>query len=104
MVHAQASILILGAGSLFIFDRMKFDMAWLSKPINDWEFDSGFQELKAFVFSLTSVNDSAERSVKLISDFCGIITKSSKSRRELLEVVEKNRNQYSDFRKVTLNQ
>ena len=100
MVHAQASILILGAGSLFIFDRMKFDMAWLTKPINDWEFDSGFQELKAFVFSLTSVNDS----VKLISDFCGILTKSSKSRRELLEVVEKNRNQYSDFRKVTLNQ
>ena len=50
MVHAQASILILGAGSLFIFDRMKFDMAWLTKPINDWQFDSGFQELKAFVY------------------------------------------------------
>ena len=39
----------------------------------------GLQSEDFQTFSLTSVNDSAERSVKLISDFCGILTKSSKS-------------------------
>ena len=54
--------------------------------------------------NLTFINDSAERAVKMFSEFCQILTESSKSRRELIEVVEQNRKKYGGFDKKTLNE
>ena len=49
------------------------------------------------------VNDSCERAIKMILDFCNIMTKDSFIRRGLLKAVDSSREQFSDFRKKTLN-
>ena len=51
---------------------------------------------------MTFINDSAERAVKMVSEFCQILTESSKSRRELIEVVEQNRKKYGGFDKKNI--
>ena len=76
----------------------------LQLPYESWASSPGYQSLKNFVNHLTFINDSAERAVKMVSEFCQILTESSKSRRELIEVVEQNRKKYGGFDKKTLNE
>ena len=45
------------------------DMVWLEKKVEDWESFTSFQTFQKFVRELDSVNDPAERSVKLAQDF-----------------------------------
>ena len=52
---------------------------------------------------LRVTNDTAERGVKLISDFIGHITTSDFELQELLQVVEAHRQRYPDYSKATLS-
>ena len=45
------------------------DMMWLGEKVEDWEDFSTFQMFKKFVNELETVNDPAERTVKLAQDF-----------------------------------
>ena len=78
-------------------------MEWLKQPLNQWQLNAGFQDLKIFVDNLAVVNDCSERAIKMISDFAMILTSSSQNRRALIECVEKNRADFAGFDKVTLN-
>ena len=49
-----------------------------------------------------SVNDAADRGVKLHSDNATILTENEEQRASLLQAVEKYRRQYVDFEKSTL--
>ena len=51
----------------------------------------------------TVVNDAAERTVKLYSDYAAILTENKEQRASLLQVVEKHRKQVGDFKKLTLD-
>ena len=65
------------SGSHFIFDTMNFDKTWLSLPVNDWKNHDGFKEVESFVRNLLVVNDTAERGIKLISDYANCLTKNA---------------------------
>ena len=62
----------------------------MSKKVEDWEEDGRFQQSKRIVCNLQVCNDSAERGVKLASDFI----KSAKNEdrfQQILQVVENSR-------------
>ena len=65
------------SGSHFIFDTMNFDKTWLSLPVNDWKNHDGFKEVEIFVRNMLVVNDTAERGIKLISDYANCLTKNA---------------------------
>ena len=71
----------------------------LASPVSQWPHDSRFVEAEKFVRTVKVVNDSAERGVKLISDFATIITNDPEQRAWLLQGVENHRKQYPCFAK-----
>jgi len=57
---------------------------------------------KRIVDSLKVVNDTAERSIALMSDFNSSITKNEAEMQRLIQVVEDHRKRVPDSRKQTL--
>ena len=53
---------------------------WLTKPVDECSSDPSFQKCENFVKTAKVINDSAERGVKLISDFATAITTDEKQR------------------------
>ena len=52
---------LVGASSNFLFDKLDFDRSFLKLPVNQWENDDSFLELKEHVKNMRVVNDPAER-------------------------------------------
>ena len=90
------------SGSYFLFDRLGFEKKWLSKPVREWKSDVGFLEMEEFVKNLLVTNDTAERGIKFIQDYAEILTKDTKERQDILQVVEKHREEIPDVKKETL--
>ena len=59
--------------------------------------------MKQFVRTVKTVNDCAERGVKMITNYATILTKDEKIRDWLLQGVEMNRKKFPDFNIKTLN-
>ena len=76
---------------------------WLTKPVTEWESDGEFVKARNFVLHVKTVNDTAERAVKLASEYVNILTKDSKTRQKIIQVVEKARKERPDNRKSTLD-
>ena len=89
--------------SLFMFDAFDFKKDWLNKPVHTWKNNESFQEMENWVLTLKVTNDVAERGVKIVSEFCDILTKDSEDLGNLLQVVEQHRREYPDVKKTTLN-
>ena len=92
-----------GRGSLFIFDQLSFDKNWLKLPIDQWKNNEPYNEMKRFIECLLVTNDTAERGVKLVSDFANSITKDPQDREYLLQIVEQHRRLFPDQNKSTLS-
>ena len=90
--------------SLFIFDEFGFKKEWLDKPVETWQNYQSFKEMQNWVKTLKVTNDAAERGIKLVSDYCKILTKDPEDLQNLLQVVEQNRREYPDVNKKTLNE
>ena len=75
----------------------------LKKPVSEWESDGEFVKARNFVLHVKTVNDTAERAVKLASEYVNILTKDSKTRQKIIQVVEKARKERPDNKKSTLN-
>ena len=58
--------------------------------------------MEEFVLNLKITNDTAERGVKMIQDYSKILTKDSKERQDILQVVEQHRDEIRDVKKSTL--
>ena len=58
--------------------------------------------MKTWVKTLKVTNDTAERGVKLVSDFSKLLTKNSDDRHNLLQVVERDRKVRPNVTKKTL--
>ena len=95
---------LLGPESHTLFSILGINTDWLAKPIHQWTEHPGYQETEKFVCTVKVVNDTAERGVKLISEFATIITSDPQQRAWLLQGVESHRQQYPDFDKKTLGQ
>ena len=87
------------------FDVVKSDpLPWLTRPVSEWESHSDFQKVKAFVSTVKVVNDSCERAIALAKDYYAILTKDSRVRRMICQVVEQDRREFPDVSKKTLGQ
>ena len=89
---------LVNEDSWFFFTALKINPSFLSYPSFIWSTFPEFEEAKATIQSLPVINDSAERGVKLASDFLHNARKEA-NLQNLLQVVEKNRKDKPDQRK-----
>ena len=78
------------------------DKDWLYDKPEQWTANESFKKDEKFVANIKVVNDAVERNVKLYSDYAAILTENEEQRASLLQVVEKYRKQFGDFKKSTL--
>ncbi|XP_046409261.1 uncharacterized protein LOC124174209 [Ischnura elegans] len=85
-----------------LFDRLKIDDNFLHECPATWSSNASFQEARKKVSTLRAVNDAAERAVKLIQDYHGVITVEEEQKQFLLRCVQEHRKIYPDCKKQTL--
>ena len=93
----------MGENSWTLFHILGVGTDWLELEPSKWSEDIYYCEARDWVRTAKVVNDSCERAIKMIQDFCNIMTKDSFIRRGLLKAVDSSREQFPDFRKTTLN-
>ena len=71
---------LVGSDSYMLFRALKINTDWLAKPVIEWHSDPAFITAETFVRTIKVVNDTAERKVKLITDFAKIITSDPEQR------------------------
>lgn len=91
------------SGSHYLFDKFGFGKSWLAKPIQEWKECEDFKEMSEFFRNLLVTNDSAERGVKLVSEYAQILTKDPEERQDILQCVEQDRTEVPDVTKKTLS-
>ena len=89
-------------GSLFLFDNLKIGKEWLNKPVNTWSSYESFREMESFVKNLMVTNDTAERGIKLVTDYAKSLTKNPEERDALLQVVAQHRRDIPNANKTIL--
>ncbi|KAG8198493.1 hypothetical protein JTE90_017359 [Oedothorax gibbosus] len=89
---------LVGRDSWFIFHLLKLDSKFLTEDIEMWPECASYQEAAIKLQSLNVVNDCAERGVKLSSDFLAA-SKGEDHYQNVLQVVEKDRQQQPNLRK-----
>ena len=67
-----------------------------------WKDHEGYCEAEKFVRNFLVTNDTAERGVKLATDFIATVTKNSDEFQDLLQLVEHNRVTIPDDKKITV--
>lgn len=67
-----------------------------------WDENISYLNAKETMKNLKVVNDTAERGVKLMQDFNGLLTADEEQREFILRCVQDHRRQYPDCRKETL--
>ena len=67
-VETLSLIKFIGPKSVFLFHCLNIDTDLLEKP-PPWDDDADYQHLAAFVSTLRVTNDTAEREIRLISDY-----------------------------------
>jgi hypothetical protein len=80
--------------------RINFD--FLDVNPSEWEENISYLNAKETLKNLHVVNDTAERGVKLMQDFNGLLTISEEQKEFVLRCVEDHRKQYPDCKKQTL--
>ena len=115
---------LVTAESWRFFDCSKTDPGFLSRPVAEWKTDDQYLEAEKFVKTLKCTNDVAERGnmiirmmmmmmmiiqyctlagVKLTTEYMQVLTKDSRMRQKICEVVEWDRRNNAGVDKTTLN-
>lgn len=84
------------------FERFKINQNFLGKHPSKWPKDRDFIHGLKIVKSLRVVNDTAERGVKLMSEFNNLLTKDSQQSQYLLPVINDYRSLFPDNKRDTL--
>ena len=88
----QLHELVISSSSTAALQSLGLDINSLSgTDPNTWEEIAEFRDTKAIVKSVKVINDTAERSVALMSTFNESITKTKSEMQKLIQVVEDNR-------------
>jgi len=82
--------------------RFKINSDFLATNPSEWKKNSSYIMAQKELCEIRSINDSAERGVKLADDFKNIITTEEKEKQKLLQVVCKNRKEYPTAEKSLL--
>ena len=96
---------LVGDRSFLLFSLLQVGFSWLSQPVAEWDdsLDYAIARAESFVRTAKTVNDVAERAVKLMTDYAMILTKDEEKRQWILQGVAENRKKYGIFAKKTLN-
>jgi len=90
--------------SLKIFSRFKIDDGFLKNNPKSKESNTDFVNAKNIMNSLTIINNTAERRVKLMDDFNASITLDEEQKQYVLLCVQEHRKTYPNRKKSTLQQ
>lgn len=77
--------------SRHLFQKLGVEPSFLSKPPSEWAGEESFDKLSRLINNLRSTNDTAERAVKLATDFNNKLTKDPVQRQGLLVTVANDR-------------
>lgn len=88
----------VGNDSWFLFNILQLDSEFLTEAVVDWPTCASYQASMINIQALNVVNDSAERGVKLSSDFLAT-AKSEEHYQNVLQVVHSDRKRRPDIRK-----
>ena len=94
---------LVGPKSWLLFNLLGVGHSWLEKDVSLWEEDDSFRLTEAFARSVKTVNDTAERGVKMMTDYAQILSKDDSVRELILQGVERHRFKFPNFDKKTLN-
>ncbi|KAK0066934.1 hypothetical protein Bpfe_003669 [Biomphalaria pfeifferi] len=93
---------LVAASSTSALRSIGIDISFLHVDPETWNDLPAYVQAKSVIGAIKVVNDSAERSVALMSTFNKSITKSETEMQTLLQVVEDNRKRIPDSQKSTL--
>jgi hypothetical protein len=79
-----------------LFEALKLSRVFLDSDPEQWPGHADFEEARETVQALKVVNDSAERAVKLASDFNEVLTRDEDERQIIYQVVEYHRKLYTE--------
>ena len=85
--------------SWFSIKHLELKMSFLSLDVTKWEDETSFKRSKIIVERLNFTNDSAERAVKLTSDFIDA-ARTEENFQNVLQVVEDHRFNHPNIRKI----
>ncbi|GBL92465.1 hypothetical protein AVEN_174739-1 [Araneus ventricosus] len=88
--------------SLNLLKKLNIDISFLNTSPDLWDRDDSYLKSQEIFQNLAIVNDTAERGVKLMQDFNGLLTADEEQKQFLLQCVKDHRIQYPDCRKATL--
>jgi hypothetical protein len=101
--NCSSLIDLVGPKSWLLFHLlgMNHDQEWLQLPVEYWTLMKDYKNLRDFVSVLEVVNDSAERGIKIVSDFKDMC-RNLDTQEYLFQVVEAHRKKITDFKKSSL--
>jgi hypothetical protein len=88
----------LNEDSWFFMSSLKINDEFLSLPVQDWELSEAYQEARCNVRAINITNDTAERGVKLSTDFLSS-AKNENHYQDTLQVVEGDRKRAHNLRR-----
>ena len=94
---------LITSKSWLFFTILNISADWLVLPPAQWKENQDYIEAEQFVKTVKVTNDVAERGVKIASDYASILTRDSKIRQKIFQVVENDRMENPDLSKKSLN-
>ena len=83
------------SNSCLLFRKLNLPYSFLYHPVAQWNENKDFKISKDFCKSLAVTNRHAERSVALVQNFSGHLTKEEEQLQYLLQVVSQHRKDFS---------
>ena len=90
---------IVRPSSWHFFTLLKIDYRFLDTPVDEWQSSPYYEKACEIVKNFRTVNDLAERGVKLASDFLSV-SKTEKHYQNALQVIENERSRVSNQREA----
>lgn len=90
------------ASTLQFFERFHISTDFLKEPVETWNTSESYRSGFEIVKQIKVTNDTAERTVQLMTNFVGILTKDDNNYQELLAVVEEYHKIFPTYRKKDL--
>ena len=93
----------IGPKSWLLFHLLGANGGWLRMPVEQWENDQEFQEMKSIVAKVEVVNDCAERCIKDIQEFANA-SRSEDQRRRIILVSNSHRVKIPEYKRNELDE
>ncbi|XP_076667937.1 uncharacterized protein LOC143368764 [Andrena cerasifolii] len=88
----------------FFFNRYNIPTDFLEKDLSLWANDISYQKGLQIAIHLKVVNDTAERGVKLISEYNNLLIKNEEEKQYILQIIEDYRRYYPNVKKCIFTQ